>query len=254
MAREHAFLHTSGDDTIAYNRYEGTGPGVVFLHGLNSDRGGTKAMALEDHCRERGLAFVRFDMFGHGQSSGRFPDGGITRWTADTLAILDQVTQGPQILIGSSMGGWVMLRAALERRERIAGLMGIAAAPDFTEDLMWASFTADQRAAMSRQGYIDLPSDYADGPYRISHHLIEDGRKNLLLRAAIPLTCPIRLVHGQRDASVPWSTAQKIADSVAADDVEILYIKDGDHRLSRPQDLARLCETLDTLIARVSVP
>jgi pimeloyl-ACP methyl ester carboxylesterase len=235
--------------TLAYDRLTGAGPAVVFLHGLNSDRGGTKALALADHCRRAGRAFVRFDMFGHGQSSGAFTDGCISRWTEDAAAVIDQLTQGPVVLVGSSMGGWVMLRAALARPERVGGLLGIAAAPDFTEDLMWAQFSADQRAALAGQGYVDLPSDYADGPYRISRRLIEDGRRNLVLRGAIPFTGPVRLAHGQRDASVPWRTSLKLAERLDSTDVQTLLIKDGDHRLSRPQDLARLCALLDDLVA-----
>lgn len=248
---------------LAYDRLApsraGAGPTVVFLHGLNSDRGGTKALALEDHCRRTGRAFVRFDMFGHGQSSGTFTDGCISRWTDDTVAVIDRLTQapaagsagGPVVLVGSSMGGWVMLRAALARPARVAGLFGIAAAPDFTEDLMWAQFSADQRAALAANGFVDLPSDYADGPYRISRRLIEDGRRNLVLRGPIALACPVRLVHGQRDASVPWQTALKLAECLASSDVQILLVKDGNHRLSRPHDLQRLCAVLDDLIAAV---
>lgn len=225
-------------------------PGVVFLHGLRSDKGGTKAEALTRHARERGYGLLRFDMFGHGASSGRFEDGGISRWVEDAVAVLDELTTGPQILVGSSMGGWVMVKAAMARPRKVMGLVGIAVAPDFTEDLMWAGFNADQRAALMTAGAVDLPSDYDDGPYRISRHLIEDGRRNLVLRADIPINCPVRLIHGQQDAAVPWETSLRLAAKISGDDVMTHLVKDGDHRLSRPQDLTRLCGLVDELVTK----
>ncbi|WP_119461028.1 alpha/beta fold hydrolase [Rhodospirillaceae bacterium SYSU D60014] len=230
--------------TIAYHRLSGKSedgrPGIIFLSGFASDMTGTKATALEDFCRARGQAFVRFDYSGHGQSSGAFRDGTIGRWTADALAVIDAVATGPQILVGSSMGGWIMLLAALARRERIAGLVGIAAAPDFTEDLMWEALAPGDRETLAREGAVVQPSDYADYPHTITRALIEDGRTRLLLRGPIDLTCPVRLLHGMRDADVPWQTSLRLSDQLASDDVRILLIKDGDHRLSRPQDLQRL--------------
>jgi pimeloyl-ACP methyl ester carboxylesterase len=249
-AMPHKLLSCQGGATIAYERLEGAAPGVVFLHGLMSDRGGTKARTLAAHCAAKGYGFVRFDMFGHGDSSGRFEDGGVSRWTEDARAVLDHLTQGPQILVGSSMGGWVMVRAALARPDRIAGLLGIAPAPDFTEDQMWPEFSDDQRAALMRDGVIEIPSDYGDGPYRISRHLIEDGRKNLVLTGAIPITCPVRLIHGQRDVSVPWQRSLMLAERITGTDVEIHLIKDGDHRLSLPHELARICAGVDELVDR----
>ena len=230
--------------TIAYHRLSGKAddgrPGIIFLGGFASDMTGTKATALEGFCRARGQAFVRFDYSGHGQSSGAFRDGTIGRWTADALAVIDAVATGPQILVGSSMGGWIMLLAALARRERIAGLVGIAAAPDFTEDLMWAALAPGDREALAREGVLVQPSDYAETPYVITRALIEDGRARLLLRAPIDLACPVRLLHGMRDADVPWQTSLRLSERLASDDVQILLIKGGDHRLSRPADLQRL--------------
>lgn len=239
--------------TLAYTQVGGQQPGLIFLHGLNSDRGGTKAEALLEYCGERDRAFLSFDMFGHGDSSGDFQDGSISRWTEDAVAVLDELTCGPQILVGSSMGGWVMLRTALQRPERIAGLIGIAAAPDFTEDLMWANFTEEQRSELLAQGHIEQPSDYSDDPYVIAQLLIEDGRRNLLLRDAIPIEAPVRLLHGQKDEDVPWQTALTLGERLAASDVEITLIKDGDHRLSRSQDLRTLCTTVDRLIDDIYV-
>lgn len=230
--------------TIAYHRLPGKAgdarPGIVFLGGFASDMAGTKAAALEAFCRGSDQAFLRFDYSGHGQSSGVFRDGTIGRWTADALAVIDAATTGPQILVGSSMGGWIMLLAALARRERIAGLVGIAAAPDFTEDLMWAELTPADRETLTREGAVLQPSAYDDDPYVITRALIEDGRSHLLLHAPIDLTCPVRLLHGMRDADVPWRTALRLSEQLASDDVQVLLIKDGDHRLSRPGDLQRL--------------
>ncbi len=254
MVNTPAILTRPDGSTLAYDRVPATGTakaGVVFLHGLMSDRGGTKAAVLSEHCRAKGYGFVRFDMFGHGASSGRFEDGTISRWTDDAVAVLDHLTTGPQILIGSSMGGWVMLRTALARSNRIAGLIGLAAGPDFTEDLMWADFTDAERATLQNKGVVNVQSDYDPRPYPISRGLIEDGRQNLVLRGPIAIDCPVRLLHGQNDTGVPWETSLKIAEKISGPDVEVLLIKDGDHRLSRPQDLKRLCAVLDDMMAEV---
>lgn len=248
-------LLTQADgSTVAYSQQDGHQPGIVFLHGLNSDRGGTKAEALREYCSKSGRAFLSFDMFGHGESSGDFKAGCISRWTQDAVAVLDALTTGPQILVGSSMGGWVMLHTALNRPNRVAGLVGIAAAPDFTEDLMWADLTADQRNKLLTDGQIDLPSEYSDDPYVISRLLIEDGRDNLLLRAPIALDIPIRLLHGQKDEDVPWKTSLTLMEKLASHNVAANIIKDGDHRLSRPQDLRTLCTVVDRLIQDIQEP
>jgi len=212
---------------------------------------GTKALALESYARQRGQAFLRFDYQGHGQSSGRFEDGNIGRWAADAVAALDALTAGPQVLVGSSMGGWIMLLAALARSERVAALVGIAAAPDFTEDLMWRRFSAEVRAAIEREGVYHLPSDYSESPYPITKHLIEEGRRHLLLQGPIPLRCPVRLLQGQSDPDVPWQTALRLAEKLESDDLEVTLVKAGDHRLSEPRDLARLEATLDRLIGQL---
>lgn len=227
--------------STAYHRIGGRAPGVVFLHGLRSDMDGGKALALEAWCRAGGRAFVRFDCFGHGRSSGAFTAGTIGRWAADAVAVLDALTMGPQVLVGSSMGGWTALLAALERPDRVAGLVGIAAAPDFTEELMWAEFSPEQRRRLLQDGEVVEPDAYdPERPLHISRALIEDGRNHLLLADSINLACPVRLIHGQRDADVPWRTALRLADCLAGADVEIVLVKDGDHRLSRDRDLARM--------------
>lgn len=236
--------------SIAYKHIPGQGPHVVFFHGFHSDMEGGKAVALEAFCAKRGTGFLRFDAFGHGKSSGDILDGSIGRWTDDAVAVLDELTDGPLVLVGSSFGGWIALLAALRRRDRIAGLMGIAAAPDFTEDLMWATFTAEQKRDLIEQGHVSLPNCYEpERPWIVPRLLIEEARNHLLLRDAINLYCPVRLVQGQRDEDVPWRTALDLADSLASENVETLLIKDGDHRLSRPQDIALLERTLETLLA-----
>lgn len=241
-------LTRDGGATIAYRRLEGKSPGVVFLGGFMSDMTGTKAIELERYCRAAGRAFVRFDYQGHGESSGEFEDGTIGDWADDAIAVIDACTEGPQILIGSSMGGWIMLLTALARPDRVAGLIGIAAAPDFTEDLMWEGFDDTIRQTLVRDGVYYEPSDYQDEPYTITMKLIEDGRKRLLLRRPIALHCPVRLLHGMQDASVPWMTSPRIAEKLLSDDVKVFLVKDGDHRLSRDQDTARLKGVLQDLL------
>ncbi|GAB4354034.1 MAG: alpha/beta hydrolase [Kiloniellaceae bacterium] len=230
----------------------GAGPGLMFLGGFMSDMSGSKAQALEVYARRRGRAFLRFDYRGHGQSSGRFEDGTIGDWVSDALAALDALTEGPQILIGSSMGGWIMLLAALARPGRVAGLVGIAPAPDFTEDLIWGRATAAQRRTLETVGHLDRPSEYSTTPYRITRHLIEEGRRHLLLGKPVPLTCPVRLIHGLKDADVPWQTSLRLAEALEGADVEVTLVKNAAHRLSEPEDLARLERTLETLIAQLA--
>ncbi|MBC7953938.1 MAG: alpha/beta hydrolase [Rhodospirillaceae bacterium] len=239
--------------SMAYHRLEGNNPGVVFLHGYRSDMDGGKAMALEELCRRTGRAFLRFDMYGHGKSSGAVEDGTIGRWADDAEAALTELTEGPQILVGSSLGGWIALLAALRLRNRIAGLVGIAAAPDFTEDLMWGEFTPEQKRQMLEHGHVVLENCYEpENPWTIPRRLIDEGRNHLLLRDAVNLNCPVRLIQGQKDDDVPWQTALRLADCLISDDVEITLIKDGDHRLSRDQDLARLVRVVEQLVTQVT--
>lgn len=215
-------------------------PGLIFLGGFASDMTGTKAMALDAYCAATGRAFVRFDYRGHGQSSGKFTDGTISAWHDDVLAIIDRLTEGPQILIGSSMGGWLMLLAALARPNRIHALIGLAPAPDFTEELMWQSMDAGMQQRLMQEGRIEEPSAYSDQPYVITRDLIEDGRRHLLLSHPIHIDRPVRLLHGQKDDDVPFNVSLRLADRLMTRDVVVSLIKDGDHRLSRPQDIERL--------------
>ena len=242
-----AILSRPGGATIAYRRLDGGEPGVMFLGGFRSDMTGTKATALEAACREAGRAFVRFDYSGHGQSSGDFLDGTIGSWRDDAVAVLDEVARGRQVLVGSSMGGWIMALAALARPGRVAGLVGIAAAPDFTEDLMWNRYGEDVRGELREKGVLYMPSDYDDEDYPIAYKLIEEGRRHLLLHRPIAIHCPVRLLHGRKDADVPWMTASRFARQLLSGDVRVFLVPDGDHRLSRDQDLARLQALVDEL-------
>lgn len=240
-------LARPGGATIAYHRLSGAAPGIVFLGGFRSAMTGTKALFLQDYCRQRGRAYVRFDYFAHGQSSGDFADGTISRWRDDAVAVIDSLTEGPQILVGSSMGGWIMVLAALARPERIAALVGIAAAPDFTTDLLPRRLSEAQRRTLYTEGRLVLPSPYDPAGYLYTRALVEDGDRNLVLRGRIPLACPVRLLHGVADESVPWQQSLTFADRLAAADVTLTLVKDGDHRLSRDADLARLAAVLDGL-------
>ena len=242
-----AILARPDGATIAYHRLAGEPPGIVFLGGFRSDMTGTKALFLEDYCRCCGRAYVRFDYFGHGASNGDVALGTIGRWREDAIAIIDSLTEGPQILVGSSMSGWIMLLAALARPGRVAALVGVAGAPDFTEELLWPRLTPAQRREIEERGSVVLPSAYDPAGYRYSRALIEDGRRHLLLCAPIPLAMPVRLLHGLRDESVPWQLSLRLAERLASRDVVVTLVKDGDHRLSTPADLARLAQTLDAL-------
>mgnify|MGYP002338710694 CR=1 FL=1 len=243
-------LATPDGARIAYHHSPGRLPGVVFMGGFASDMTGTKATALEAFVRQRGNAFVRFVYQGHGQSSGAFRDGTIGQWSRDAIHVLDSLTQGPQVLVGSSMGGWIMLLAALARPAHAAGMLGIAAAPDFTEDMLWAGFDAETRTRIERDGVYEMPSD--DGaPVPITHELIREGRDHLLMRGPIPLTCPVRLIQGMQDEEVPWDWALKLTERLQSGDVETVLIKHGDHRLSDGPDLDRLRYQLDRLLGHV---
>ncbi|MEO1093133.1 MAG: alpha/beta hydrolase [Pseudomonadota bacterium] len=233
---------------LAHVTSAGRPPHVMFLTGFKSDMEGSKALAVEAACRDRGQAVTRFDYSGHGASSGRFEDGTIGDWTADAVAVVDAVTRGPVVLVGSSMGGWVMTLVARARPTRVAGLVGIAAAPDFTEDLIWNVATPEQRRALVEDGVHYEPSPYSEEPTPITHRLIEDGRRHLVLRTPLPISCPVHLLHGQKDPDVPWRTSLTLAAHLDAEDVTVELIKDGDHRLSRDADIARLLHA----VARIS--
>ncbi|MGH7050099.1 MAG: alpha/beta hydrolase [Acetobacteraceae bacterium] len=232
---------------LAWIRSAGRGPQIVFCPGFRSDMRGEKATDLARFCARRGRAFLRFDYSGHGESDGAFRNGSIGRWTEDALTVIDQKTEGTLLLVGSSMGGWIALLLTMRRPERVAGLIGIAAAPDFTETLMWQAMTEAEHARLMAEGSLTV-ENAGDSPLVITRLLIEEGRHHLVLGREIPISCPVRLLHGQRDADVPWETALRTAEQMAGADVRVTLIKDGEHRLSRPQDLALLRATLADLL------
>src|SRR3954452_23298194 len=234
-------------NTVAYAKTVGREPTVVFLGGFRSDMTGTKAMALEDWARRTGRAYLRFDYLGHGQSSGRFEDGTIGRWLDDALAVIDAETSGKLVLVGSSMGGWLSLLAALQRPERVAGLVLIAAAPDFTERMLLQGLSPADRETLQREGRLERPSQYSPEPSVFTWKLIEEGRNHLVLDKKLALPCPVRLLHGQSDPDVPWEYSLQIARHLEAPEVVTTLIKGGDHRLSTPADLARLIATVEEL-------
>jgi pimeloyl-ACP methyl ester carboxylesterase len=222
-----------------------TGPGLVWLGGFKSDMQGTKAVALDDWAREHGRACVRFDYSGHGESSGDFKDGTIGQWLEESLAVYRQFCHGPQVLVGSSMGGWIALLLARTLREikgaaPLAGMVLIAPAVDFTEELMWKQFSDDIKREIEVNGVWTRPSDYDEGGYPITKGLIDDGRKHLMLGSLIEPGCPVHVLQGVQDADVPWRHALELMARFARDDVVLTLIKDGDHRLSRPEDIERL--------------
>lgn len=242
-------LQRDDGNYLAYARTPGKSPTVVFLGGFRSDMTGTKAVALEAWAEKRGQAFLRFDYLGHGQSSGRFEDGTIGRWKDDSLAAIDALTEGKLVLVGSSMGGWLSLLTAQARPERLAGLVLIAAAPDFTERMLLGGLSAEDRAALQRDGRLERPSQYSPEPSVFTWKLIEEGRNHLLLDKPLKLPCPVRLLHGQSDPDVPWEYSLQIARHLDAPEVISTFVKGGDHRLSTAADIARLIATVEELLS-----
>jgi pimeloyl-ACP methyl ester carboxylesterase len=235
---------------IALRVRDGSRPGLFWLGGFKSDMQGTKAVALDRWAHAQGRACIRFDYSGHGESGGPFADGSIGRWLEESVAVFEAEAGGPQVVIGSSMGGWLALLMVRELRRRalagapragsVAGLVLIAPAVDFTEELMWKRFPADAKRAIERDGAWQRPSQYGDEPYLITRTLIEDGRRHLLLGGLIETGCPVRILQGVQDPDVPWRHAVELSSRLAHDDVVLTLVKDGDHRLSRPEDIERL--------------
>jgi len=236
--------------SLAVRTLAGDAPGVFWLGGFKSDMLGTKAQALAGWARKAGRACVRFDYSGHGESSGDFTDGTIGRWLAESRAVFEAFCRGPQVVVGSSMGGWLALLLARDLKRSpvaaasVAGLVLIAPAVDFTEELMWKQFTPAIRQELAEKGVWIRPSEYEAGGYPITRDLIEEGRKHLLLGGLIETGCPVRILQGALDTDVPWSHAVELVSRLAQDDVVLTVIKDGDHRLSRPEDIARLIEAV----------
>lgn len=247
-------LHREDGANIAYAHSPGDAPTVVFLCGYASDMNGTKARFLEARCRHRKRAYLRFDYRGHGASGGRFEDGTLGHWFGDARAVIESVTSGPLLLVGSSMGAWIMLLVALAMKQRVAGLLGIASAPDFSEDLVRPALTPEQSARLERDGVLALPSRYAGTAQLLSRAFLDDARRHLLLRGPIALDCPLRLIHGLEDPDVPWKTSLRLAERVDSDDVQITLVKGGGHRLSDPDALDLVGAVLDALIDEIGKP
>jgi pimeloyl-ACP methyl ester carboxylesterase len=249
---------------IAVRRLEGASPGLFWLGGFKSDMKGTKAAALAQWAAAHGRACVRFDYSGHGESGGAFTDGTIGRWLEDSIAVFEAFCRGPQIVVGSSMGGWIALLLVQELRRRaqsgqaplasIAGLVLIAPAVDFTEALMWQRFPRKVKRELEETGVWARPSEYADEPYLITRQLIEEGRNHLLLGGMIETGCPVRILQGVQDPDVPWNHAVELVSRLAQDDVVLTLVKDGDHRLSRPEDIERLTGTIGELVHEIQAP
>jgi len=242
---------TNDGRCIAYHKVNAqepdSRPGIVFFGGFKSDMTGSKAIFLQETCVSMGLGYLRFDYTGHGQSSGKFEDGCISNWARDARDVVSALTTGPQIFVGSSMGGWIAFLLAREAPQNVAGLIGIAAAPDFTEDSMWAAASGEQRQQIAEQGYVSLPSEY-DEPYIITRRLIEDGRKNLLLRSPFAAPFPVRLLHGTADQDVPLERALQLSSHIDGPDVRLVLVEGSDHRMSEQRELLLLKETLTALI------
>jgi len=248
MSETNGFLTRPDGERLAWRRVAGEGPVVVWLGGFRSDMAGTKAEALADWARAAGRDFLRFDHFAHGESSGDFLQASVTRWREDALAVIDELTEGPLVLVGSSMGGWIACLAAMARPERIGSLVLVAPAPDFTSKLMPLQFPPEALDAIREAGVWMQPSAYGD-PSPITRTLLEDGARWSILDSPVPITAPVRILQGGEDPDVPWRHALELAQALKSRDVVFTLVKDGDHRLSRPQDLARLLATVDEVTA-----
>jgi pimeloyl-ACP methyl ester carboxylesterase len=243
-----SYLDTPQGRRIAYHFTAGEGPCVVFLGGLKSDMEGTKAVHLEDWAQATGRAFLRLDYSGHGKSSGTFEEGSIGDWHEDTLAAVDALTEGPLVPVGSSMGGWQSLLLARARPERLAGLVTIAAAPDFTEEGWWKNFDDAQRAALDAEGRVELPSDYME-PYVVTKRMIEDGREHLVLRDPLELPCSVRMLQGTADTAVSVATATRLLEHASSPDMQLLLVKDADHRFSDGPCLGLIERAVEDVLA-----
>lgn len=244
---------------IAIRARDGKSPGIFWLGGFKSDMKGTKAVALDEHAAKTGRACLRFDYSGHGESSEKFEDGTISAWLEDALSVFAARARGEQIVVGSSMGGWMALLLAkalaenpsLAPQAKLGGLVLIAPAPDFTEELMWKNFSDEVKQQIETTGQWERPSAYGDPPYAITKTLIEDGRKHLILNRPIQVKCPVRILQGVLDPDVPWQHAMRLVSCLAQDDVTMTLVKDGDHRLSRPEDIERLLRTVDEVASEI---
>ncbi len=245
------YLQLAGGERLAYRQLGGCAPGLMFLGGFMSEMGGRKACALEAYCRDNRRAFVAFDYRGHGLSSGRMDEIGFNAWIEDSLMVLDDLSRGPQILVGSSMGAWLMTLCLQRRPQRIVAALGLGAAPDFVESTL-GTLNVAQMESMVRRGYCDLPTRYADQPYRLTQRLIESARPHNVLERRTDCRGPVRLLHGLADEDVPWARSLALAAALSSPDLEVRLIAGGDHRLSSDKDLRRICATVEELLGLVT--
>lgn len=247
MTDEPLWLHRDDKPSLALRQLPGEGPGLLWLGGYASDMLGTKAEWLHSRAAAKGQAFTRFDYAGHGESEGDFEDGCLSDWAGDALDILDLTTQGPQILVGSSMGGWVAALLARQRPERLAGIVFIAPAPDFTAELIWPRWPEAQKRKVLEEGRVEIPSAYDDSVMVYTRKLFEDGANNIVLDAPLSVTVPVRILQGMKDDVVPWQHAMRLAEHLDCPDLQVRLVRDGDHRMSGPTELA----ALDGLLAEI---
>ena len=245
------FLETTEGRRLAYHRTEGKGPGLTFLGGFKSDMTGSKATHLEEWCKAQGRAYLRFDYSGHGQSSGAFTDGCIGDWAIDACEVIGTLTEGPQVLVGSSMGGWISLLIAQRMPDWVAGLVTIAAAPDFTEDGFWTGFSEPERAKLMSEGVVHVPSDYG-GPYPITRRLIEDGRQHFVMRSPLALPFPVRMVQGSEDNAVTADTAVRLLDHAVGPDIRLTFVKGKDHSFSDPESLGVIEDAIGEVLSALT--
>jgi pimeloyl-ACP methyl ester carboxylesterase len=248
-----ARLALSDSESLAYCKNEGQQPGIIFLSGFRSDMNGAKATALEAWCKEQNRSFIRFDYRGHGQSDGDFKDYTIGHWKQDAIHILDKVTDGPQVLVGSSMGGWLMLLAALARPQKVAGLVGIASAPDFTEHLLLDAFTPEQKIELKEHGVVHLPDCMGGESYPVTLNLIVESGDHLVLDGPINITCPVHLIHGMQDKDVPWEFSVTLNEKLKSKDVKTTLVDDGDHRMSSDKHIRILIKAVDGMLQKLEV-
>ncbi len=239
-------FHKSGTH-ITYSIQSGKPPYVVFLHGLMSDMKGTKALAIEEHLKKIGNGYIRFDCRGHGESGGEFPNFGINDWAEDASLVLTELTNNPVVLIGSSMGGWSMLLTTIKHPEKVLGLIGIAAAPDFTEDIL-CKLSTENLELLTLNGVVEIPSEYGENPYIISKKLIDSGKNNLLLNHEIPISCPVHLFHGSNDEDVPFETSFKLMKNIKSDDVQLTLVKNSNHQFSKSSDLKLIFNSVNKML------
>ncbi len=251
--KELRYLKANGGERLAFVKTPGNSPTVVFMGGYRSSMSGLKARAMERFCVSRELGFLRFDYRGHGSSNGRFEDSTMTEWLADARTVVTELTRGPLVLVGSSMGGWLALHLARELRSRVIGLLGIAAAPDFTVNVLEPELTVIERRCLDERGWMQRPSQYTgEPPIVFTRKLLDDARSLLVMNSPLNIHCPVELVHGMCDEDIPWQTATRLADRLQSTDVGIRLLKSGGHRLSNPTELEQIGRSLDELLARAT--